>query len=224
MAANQARKGDEFLAGEPARFLNRRLCLRAIMAGMDQAYADGLIGRVATKVASEHSPVRPPASESDLSRAEESLGFRLHPLLRRLYAEVANGGFGPVGYTLYPLADAVARTTAMAPRAVADLQDGERLYWPYEALAIMDWGCGMDAVVDCRSPEGAVLLVDPNPGLPDRAEEWFLDSETLAGWLESWLDGTGWYYEEDPDEMAELQPWPQAVARLTERVPGNRST
>ena len=37
----------------------------------------------------------------------------------------------------------------------------------------------MNAVVDCRSPEGAVLLPDPNPGLPDRAGEWHLDAESL---------------------------------------------
>jgi hypothetical protein len=209
--------GVESLIDEPVRFVNHRPWLRTNMVGMDQAYADDLIRRVAAKAAAEQSPVRPQVSESDLAQAEESLGFRLHPLLRRLYAEVADGGFGPVGYTLYPLATAVLRTTAMAPRIPVDLRDGERLYWPYEAVAIMDWGCAMDAVVDCRSADGAVLLVDPNPGLPDRAEEWFLDSESLAGWLESWLDGTGWYYEEDPDEMAELQPWPQAVVRLTER-------
>jgi hypothetical protein len=184
---------------------------------MNRAYADDLIRRVAAKAAVEHSPLRPPVSESDLTRAEESLGFRLHPLLRRLYAEVADGGFGPVGYTVHPLVTAVLRTAAMAPRTGVDLRDDERLYWPFEAVAIMDWGCAMDAVVDCRSPEGTVLLVDPNPGLPDRAGEWFLDSESLAGWLESWLDGTGCYYEEDPDAMEDLPPWPQAIARLTER-------
>jgi len=184
---------------------------------MDQAYADDLLRRVAAKAAAEHSPLRPAVSVSDLTQAEESLGFRLHPLLRRLYAEVADGGFGPVGYTVHPLATAVRRTPAMASQAAVDLGDGEQLYWPFEAVVIMDWGCAMDAVVDCRSAQGAVLLVDPNPGLPDRAEEWFLDSESLAGWLESWLDGTGWYYEEDPDKMADLRPWPQAVARLTER-------
>lgn len=75
----------------------------------------------------------------------------------------------------------------------------------------------MDAVVDCRSAEATVLLADPNPGLPDRAGEWFLDSESLAGWLESWLEGTGWYSGEDPGEMTGPRPWPQAVARLTER-------
>jgi hypothetical protein len=198
--------------------------MRAILASMDQAYADDLIRRVAAKATAEHSPLRPLVSASDITQAEESLGFRLHPLLRRLYAEVADGGFGPVGYTLHPLATAVARTPAMAVQAAVDLRDGERRYWPFEAVAIMDWGCAMDAVVDCRSEDGAVLLVDPNPGLPDRAEEWFLDSESLAGWLESWLDGTGWYYEEDPDEMVDLRPWPQAVARLTERSPGSRSS
>lgn len=186
------------------------------MAGMDQAYADDLIRRVAAKAAAEHSSRRPLASESDLARAEESLRFRLHPLLRRLYSEVADGGFGPE-YTLYPLTAAVLRTTAMASRTAAGLRDGERLYWPYEAVAIMDWGCGMDAVVDCRSAEGTVLLVDPNPGLPDRADEWFLDSESLAGWLESWLDGTIWCSGGDRGEMAEPRPWPQAAARLTER-------
>jgi hypothetical protein len=187
------------------------------MAGMDQAHADDLIRRVAAKAAAEQSPLRPPVSEADLAQAEESLGFRLHPLLRRLYAEVADGGFGPE-YTLYCLADAVRRTPARSSQERAGLRDGERLYWPFDAVAIMDWGCAMDAVVDCRSAAGAVLLVDPNPGLPDRADEWFLDCESLAGWLESWLDGTGWYYEEDPDEMAELRPWPEAVARLTERT------
>lgn len=87
----------------------------------------------------------------------------------------------------------------------------------------MDWGCAMKAVVDCRSAEGAVLLVDPNAGSPDRAEEWFLDSESLARWLESWLDGTGWYCEEDADKMEHPAPWPQAVTRLTERGPGSRT-
>jgi hypothetical protein len=38
---------------------------------------------------------------------------------------------------------------------------GQQRYWPFEAVAVLDWGCGMNAVVDCRSPEGTVLLVDP---------------------------------------------------------------
>src|SRR6185437_14876539 len=37
----------------------------------------------------------PPASEDDLRAAERVIGFPLPPLLRRLYGEIANGGFGP---------------------------------------------------------------------------------------------------------------------------------
>ena len=37
----------------------------------------------------------PPASEILLQATEAALGFPLPPLLRLLYAEVANGGFGP---------------------------------------------------------------------------------------------------------------------------------
>lgn len=40
--------------------------------------------------------VFPPASEEILQRTETQLGFALPPLLRALYAQVANGGFGPV--------------------------------------------------------------------------------------------------------------------------------
>jgi len=86
---------------------------------------------------------------------------------------------------------AVTQTTGKASRAAVGRPDAERLYWPNEAIAILDGGCAKNTVVDCRSLEGAVLLVDPNPGSPDRAGEWFLDSGSLAGWLESWLDGTG---------------------------------
>jgi len=37
----------------------------------------------------------PPATEDQLRATEETLGFPLPPLLRALYAEVANGGVGP---------------------------------------------------------------------------------------------------------------------------------
>ncbi|HEX6478758.1 MAG TPA: SMI1/KNR4 family protein [Ktedonobacteraceae bacterium] len=41
----------------------------------------------------------PPATDEQLQATEEALGFPLPPLLRALYAQVANGGFGP-GYGL----------------------------------------------------------------------------------------------------------------------------
>jgi SMI1 / KNR4 family (SUKH-1) len=39
--------------------------------------------------------IYPPATEEQLRASEQALGFPLPPLLRTLYAQVANGGFGP---------------------------------------------------------------------------------------------------------------------------------
>jgi len=44
-----------------------------------------------------HSFAYPPASEEQLRATEAALRFPLPPVLRTLYAEVANGGFGPGG-------------------------------------------------------------------------------------------------------------------------------
>jgi cell wall assembly regulator SMI1 len=44
----------------------------------------------------------PPATEEEVTQAEMQLGFALPSLLRRVYLEVGNGGFGP-GYGFYPL-------------------------------------------------------------------------------------------------------------------------
>ena len=46
----------------------------------------------------EHAPL----PETVIAGVEESLGFRLQPLLRRVYGEIANGGFGP-GYGILGL-------------------------------------------------------------------------------------------------------------------------
>lgn len=189
---------------------------------MNQAYLDDLLQRVAARAAQqaeeEGRSLRPPVSDVDLDLAEEQLGFRLHPLLRRLYSQIADGGFGPE-YSLLPLGEIVSETMAKVGQDIQDPRDGQRRYWPFEAVAVLDWGCGMNAVVDCRSPEGAVLLVDPNPGLPDRAEEWHLDAESLAAWLKNWLAGINWYTPGEDDEFSvEPVPWPDAVARLSERT------
>ncbi|BFO14414.1 hypothetical protein SHKM778_08020 [Streptomyces sp. KM77-8] len=75
-------------------------------------------------------------------------------------------------------------------------------------LPISHWGCGMYACVDCRSPRATVLLFEPNPGDPDNA--WFLDAPALTDWLHSWVQGTGWYEEEN--EGMDLPPGPASPA------------
>ncbi|WP_269858605.1 SMI1/KNR4 family protein [Streptomyces sp. RPT161] len=173
---------------------------------------DRLLARVTARARERCAPLRPPVSEGELAAAVRILGFPLHPLLDRLYREVADGGFGP-GYGLFrlsALADdrssetAGPLTAAYRDRRAPNLRDRD-WFWPEGVVPVLTWGCGMLACVDCRSPRGTVLLFEPNAVQDDWADAWFVDSDSLADWLETSLDGTGWYSDPDADD-----PWAEA--------------
>ncbi|MFG2649880.1 SMI1/KNR4 family protein [Streptomyces sp. NPDC048436] len=163
------------------------------------------------RVAAEAKTARPwgwdalpvPASARTLAAAEAALGFPLPPLLAALYTGIGDGGFGPE-YGLLPLLEGVS--SGGEPSAVT-MYEGMRASdwgWPEGVLPISHWGCGMYACVDSRSDTAPVLLFEPNGGDPEHA--WFIDAPSLADWLTIWLDGTGWY--EEDNEGADLPPWP----------------
>lgn len=147
----------------------------------------------------------------EVGEAERALGFVLPPVLRGLYRSVANGGFGPE-YCLLPLIGA----ERCAVGEYEAFRTGSSACWPRGVLPILDWGCGMYAAVDCLVPGAPVLLFEPNAVGDDWADAWFKDSPTLARWLLSWLDGTGWWEEDDvtDEEAVYLGPWPDAGQRL----------
>ncbi|MEV7502477.1 SMI1/KNR4 family protein [Streptomyces sp. NPDC093018] len=178
---------------------------------------DDLVQRVAVRAASDDENLPAPVGDAQLAQAEARLGFALHPLLTRLYREVADGGFGP-DYRLLPLlgpgssvvGEYLARRAASVSVAHPE--------WPEGVVPILTWGCGMYAGIDCRSADGQVLLFEPNPYSGGSwAECWFLDSDGIAAWLETWLAGTGWFEEDacDRDDVVEPRPWDQAVNRLS---------
>lgn len=154
------------------------------------------------------------ATEEEVAQAESILGFGLPPLLVRLYREVANGGFGP-DYQLFPLLGEGRTAVSVYREERAASEPGGKAYWPADVLPILEWGCGMYAAVDCRSPEATVLLFEPNGIEDDWHHAWYVDSESLAGWLETWISETGWY-EEDTDEDVEMRRWETAPQRLSE--------
>ena len=202
---------------------------------------DELLARMAARATERCAPLRPPVTEGELAAAQDTLGFRLHPLLARLYREVADGGFGPeyglfrlsasddgrLSETAGPLAAAYWDRRAPTPREPG-------WCWPEGVVPIMTWGCGMLACVDCRSPQGTVLLFEPNAVQDDWADAWFIDSDDLASWLETTLDGTGWYGDPDADDNwadadpavtpAQPRPWgAQARARDAASQDGSAS-
>ena len=70
--------------------------------------------RLKRKITDQDGISRPkllkPARSSELSADEESLGFRLPPLLKRIYTEIGNGGFGP-GYGLICMSSGASDST-----------------------------------------------------------------------------------------------------------------
>jgi hypothetical protein len=71
-----------------------------------KALIERIRARIAEGRATDHPgewlPVQPPVAPDSVAEAERILGFRLPELLRRLYIEVGNGGFGPI-FGLIPL-------------------------------------------------------------------------------------------------------------------------
>jgi hypothetical protein len=115
-------------------------------------------------VRSAVGPDLPPvASLGAVAEVEEVIGYPLPPLLRRLYLQVANGGFGPQGGIIgvsgydYWSSDVFADITesAMAFRAEPN---GRR----QGMVQLLDWGCSIASLLDCRDPAGALWGWDPN--------------------------------------------------------------
>jgi hypothetical protein len=119
------------------------------------------------------------ATSAQLADAERQIGLRLPDLLKRVYAEVGNGGFGPGGGLIgveggYP--DANGR---LLPASYGLLRaDG----WPEKLLPLWDWGCASWSCVDAATTDGDIVTM----GELGRT----LTPFSLRSWLEQWAKGT----------------------------------
>ena len=142
-------------------------------------------------------PIRPtpaPATHADVDAAEAALGFAMPPLLRRLYTEVANGGWGPdsglggIRSEAAPEENDIVGLYQACVSPDRDLENPE-VQWP-RGLVILINSHQLE-VCDFLQPPFPVYLLDP--------EEWDLESPVvealvpLAGSLEerleAWLAG-----------------------------------
>ncbi|WP_351226648.1 SMI1/KNR4 family protein [Streptomyces sp. NPDC002133] len=147
-----------------------------------------------------------PASADAVARAEAALGFALPPLLTALDTRIADGGIGPA-YGLLTLDTAVVKY-----RAGRDAGRKDPVWpWPEDVLPVSGWGCAMLACVDCRVEDAPVLLYEPDADETDHAR--YVDAPSLETWLRTWLDGTGWYADEDGIGDDDMPSWPDFAAR-----------
>lgn len=154
------------------------------------------------------------ATAAQIADAEASLKFTLPSLLKEVYTEIGDGGWGPGG-GLPPLAD--------LPKAYrARRQDNGGRSWPERLLPICDWGGGIVSCLDCATDGVRVIRLDPNMPKADEAmrlpaarqydnagrvkEACWVENESLAGWMEAWADGQPLFYlayrgDEEDDEQ-----------------------
>lgn len=160
---------------------------------------DSLISRIHARILDgrpcdfpdEWLPVQPPIGFEVLTDAEGQLGFALPDLLRRLYTEVGNGGFGP-GFGLLPIsADSLGANRPV--EAEFDLVSESRslhvrnpigVGWRKGMVPVFFCGCNIFECVDCLTTGGPIVPLDFDTefgvlsGLP-----------SLAARLEAWLIG-----------------------------------
>ncbi len=151
---------------------------------------DALIAALRSRAASIHrtdvvSPqeLRAPASEETIASTEAELGFSLDPFLRRVYGEVANGGFGP-GYGCLPLTGPQSLSSVYA-----DFRSGA---WPEKLLPVWDWG---GALWSCVDFQGRIVTHDDVAGP-------ILTNFTVRSWLKAWTESINLWNElyEDKEE------------------------
>lgn len=138
----------------------------------------------------------PPTTAAKVDVAEAALGFKIPPVLRRLYTEVANGLFGP-GYGLAGVDGCGSdekRNDLVALYRGQLSEDWKKAlpHWPDRILRIAPLGCAMYAAVDCKDPAYPVYLFEPNSG--DEAAfghaNFLVPHDCgLDDWLLAWANG-----------------------------------
>jgi hypothetical protein len=132
----------------------------------------------------EPLPPLEPAGPEAVAEAEEEIGYPLPALLRRLYLEVGNGGFGPrLGIPgVHGGADVGCDWPDIVAFHRSARADKTWQAWPW-LVPVLDWGCTIMSLVDCRDPDGRMWAWEEGSliSLPQR--------QTLADWFALWLQG-----------------------------------
>ena len=156
--------------------------------------AEDPLSRVDTPIAPV-IPLNLCATPEMLTFTELALGFALHPFLKRIYSEVANGGFGP-GYGLLALAD----TYRDGHRLPWTYHEFRKTGWPDRILPLWDWGDAIWSCIDGSSTEGAIITHDTSGSTCTHF--------TIRSWLTAWANGVDMWREiYDDQEKTIINPF-----------------
>jgi hypothetical protein len=139
---------------------------------------------------------RPVASAKAVKEAETKLGRALQPLLRRVYLEVANGGFGPdyglLGIPPDGAADGKHTALDLWSRFGKPRKADPHWAWPSSLFPLGHMGCGMYMCLDLDAAvDASMIWFEPNPH--SAGEPWddsfIAINGSLEDWLSRWVEG-----------------------------------
>jgi hypothetical protein len=142
---------------------------------------------------SPRGPLFPPVTAAEVENAERTLGLRLPELLRRVYTEVANGGFGPDARGFACLTDGNRDSGGVVwPSAVRIHQrNRENGAVPASWFELTPSGCTMYWYTSLTDADNPVLLYDSDGWDDGQHPEDGVTHVTpsLRRWLWTWAEG-----------------------------------
>jgi hypothetical protein len=114
----------------------------------------------------------PPIELADIEVSENRLRVELPLLLKQIYIEIGNGGFGP-GYGLLGIRaelgdDRYYEAIDDAYEYMTDTaKDRGFDKWPAKIIPICNWGCDIYSFLDCSRPEYPVVVFNPDTHVVD---------------------------------------------------------
>ena len=152
-------------------------------------------GAPLTDMADWHDPkLYKTASDDEVSAAEQRLGFALPGLLRQIYLQVSNGGFGP-GYGLIGIEGGATDDLGNSVEQLYGKFWRPRLndtsgFWPDGLLPFCYMGCAIYYCVACSSQGAPVYYFEPNiRGNGPWGKTLRFAIGTLEEWFQWWLRG-----------------------------------
>ncbi|MFE6482208.1 SMI1/KNR4 family protein [Streptomyces sp. NPDC057757] len=145
---------------------------------------DEFVLAVRTHVAGRGLPG--PTSAEEVDAFERVVGHPMPELLKRIYLEVANGGFGSWAVVSVTETDdwfSDCADITMAYRGFTDPDD----VLPPGVVPLMDRGCAMWTLIDFRTADGQMWDWDPNLCCIRHAPAPI--GQSFAHWLTDWLHG-----------------------------------
>ncbi|AQZ67759.1 hypothetical protein BKM31_45460 [[Actinomadura] parvosata subsp. kistnae] len=142
-----------------------------------------------------HEPPYPPISQADLHACEQRIGHELPELLRRVYTEVSNGGFGP-SYDLLGLPPGGHRQLESGPDALDRYEERPEVS-SVLGFPLVYAGCSMYWYMSLTQPGNPVCLWDDDAW--DFPEEQSPEAgivtvaPSLADWFDGWVNGYNWF-------------------------------